>query len=76
MVGLVRHRHTKEPATDRPYLNHRATSRLYSHTNPTRKRGALLCPGYLPLSTRSARSCLLWTLDLGPWTQPLTNRSR
>jgi hypothetical protein len=30
MVGLVRHRQTKEPATDRPYLNHRATSRLYN----------------------------------------------
>src|SRR5690349_6403719 len=26
---LVRHRQTKEPATDRPCLNHRATSRLY-----------------------------------------------
>ncbi len=29
MVRLVRHRQTKGPATDRPYLNHRATSRLY-----------------------------------------------
>jgi hypothetical protein len=29
MVKLMRHRHTKEPATDRPNLNHRATSRLY-----------------------------------------------
>ena len=29
MVGLVRHRQTKGPGTDRPYLNHRATSRLY-----------------------------------------------
>ena len=29
MVGLVRHRQTKGPATDRPILNHRATSRLY-----------------------------------------------
>ena len=29
MVGLVRHRQTKGPATDRPHLNHRATSRLY-----------------------------------------------
>ena len=28
-VGLVRHRQTKEPATDRPDLNYRATSRLY-----------------------------------------------
>jgi len=28
-VGLVRHRQTKEPDTDRPHLNHRATSRLY-----------------------------------------------
>jgi len=30
MAWLVRHRQTKEPATDRPRLNHRATSRLYS----------------------------------------------
>jgi hypothetical protein len=29
MAGLVRHRQTKEPVTDRPRLNHRATSRLY-----------------------------------------------
>ena len=29
MAGLVRHRQTKEPETDRPHLNHRATSRLY-----------------------------------------------
>jgi hypothetical protein len=29
MARLVRHRQTKGPATDRPNLNHRATSRLY-----------------------------------------------
>ena len=29
MVRLVRHWQTKGPATDRPHLNHRATSRLY-----------------------------------------------
>jgi hypothetical protein len=29
MVWLVRHRQTKGPATDRPHLHHRATSRLY-----------------------------------------------
>ena len=29
MVWIVRHRQTKEPDTDRPNLNHRATSRLY-----------------------------------------------
>ena len=29
MVRLVRHRHTKGPATDRPHLHHRATSRLH-----------------------------------------------
>src|SRR6266576_6624641 len=32
MVGLVRHRQTKGPATDRPYLNHRATLRLHTFT--------------------------------------------
>ena len=30
MVELLRHRRTKEPATDRFHLNHRATSRLYT----------------------------------------------
>src|SRR5271169_4376818 len=29
MVRLVRHRPTKGPATDRPHLHHRATSRLH-----------------------------------------------
>ena len=29
MAGLLRHRQTKGPATARPYLNHRATPRLY-----------------------------------------------
>ena len=29
MAWIVRHRQTKEPETDRPSLNHRATSRLY-----------------------------------------------
>jgi hypothetical protein len=33
MVWLVRHRRTKEPETDSPYLNHRATSRLYFKTH-------------------------------------------
>jgi hypothetical protein len=28
-AGLVRHRQTKGPETDRPRLNHRATPRLY-----------------------------------------------
>ena len=30
MAWLLSYRQTKEPATDRPHLNHRATSRLYS----------------------------------------------
>ena len=39
-AGLVRHRQTKGPATDRLSLNHRATSRLYPlsihlHNGPT-----------------------------------------
>ncbi len=36
-VGLVRHRRTKGPATDRPILNHRATSRLYKILADLRK---------------------------------------
>src|SRR5579863_1568827 len=30
MVRIMRHRQTKEPETDRPDLNYRATSRLYT----------------------------------------------
>src|ERR1700675_4468708 len=51
MVGLVRHRQTKGPATDRPHLNHRATPRLHTlrigqfHLYDTRVNRALnLCP--------------------------------
>jgi hypothetical protein len=32
MVRIVRHRQTKGPATDRPNLTHRATSRLHKLT--------------------------------------------
>ncbi len=35
-VGLVRHRRTKGPETDRRSLNHRATSRLYPFRLPSR----------------------------------------
>jgi len=30
MIGILRHRQPKGSVTDRPHLNHRATSRLYS----------------------------------------------
>lgn len=33
MAELVRHRQTKEPETDRPRLNHRATPRLYFYAS-------------------------------------------
>ena len=33
MVQLVRHPQTKERDTDRLYLNHRATSRLYPYSD-------------------------------------------
>src|SRR5579863_1367207 len=33
MVRIMRHRQTKEPETDRPDLNYRATSRLYTERN-------------------------------------------
>ena len=35
-VGLVRHRQTKGPATDRPHLHHRATSLLYQPNSTCR----------------------------------------
>ena len=38
MVQLVRHPQTKERDTDRPHLNHRATSRLYCLCD-TRRNG-------------------------------------
>jgi hypothetical protein len=37
MAGIVRHRQTKEPDTDRPSLNHRATSRLYRSVPASRR---------------------------------------
>lgn len=46
MAELVRHRQTKEPETDRPRLNHRATPRLYFYelhdgsTGSRRRAGA------------------------------------
>jgi hypothetical protein len=43
MVGLVRHRQTKGLETDRPNLNHRATSRLYFTT--TRRKQTLSASG-------------------------------
>ena len=30
MIGILRHRQPKGSVTDRPHLNHRATSRLYT----------------------------------------------
>ncbi len=36
-AGLVRHRQTKAPETDRPRLNQRATSRLYFLSLPPRR---------------------------------------
>ena len=46
-AGLVRHRQTKEPGTDRPSLNHRATSRLYPvpHWSPSHTLGGAPCQG-------------------------------
>src|SRR6266852_9799603 len=53
MVGLVRHRQTKEPATDRFHLNHRATPRLHKLTSQpfqlSSGRAPLLAPS--PLRT-------------------------
>ena len=66
MAELVRHRQTKEPETDRPRLNHRATPRLYlddaplSHASPTRERGNprpyRFIPRKPPLASLAARS--------------------
>jgi hypothetical protein len=39
-MGLVRHRQTKGPGTDRPHLNHRVTPRLY-----VRREKALILSG-------------------------------
>ena len=49
MVGIMRHRQTKGPDTDRPNLNHRVTSRLYTFgvVTPifTMIKSAFLFPG-------------------------------
>jgi hypothetical protein len=53
MAGLVRHRQTKGSATDRPHLNHRATSRLYPPTTKLLKssrRSALQNTGLVALA--------------------------
>ena len=42
MVELLRHRRTKEPATDRFHLNYRATSRLYT-APPARPMSITYC---------------------------------
>src|ERR1700694_2854682 len=48
MAGIVRHRQTKEPETDRPSLNHRATSRLYPWDMPTSQSNSVLAIWTLP----------------------------
>jgi len=65
MVTLVRHRQPKAPATDRPRLNHRATSRLYisivrpAHRSRHAPRAVREWPTYA-LSRRTAHGvCLL-----------------
>jgi hypothetical protein len=59
MAGLVRHRQTKEPVTDRSRLNHRATSRLY----PNDDADCRACPRY-------PYDC--WPNVFVPGTQPIT----
>jgi hypothetical protein len=58
MVRIVRHRQPKGPATDRPNLTHRATSRLH-HLDSTSNRSSPVAP-----VTRDAGSAFL--LILGP----------
>jgi hypothetical protein len=54
MVRLVRHRQTKGPETDRLYLNHRATSRLYPFFWHTAKAAPTHVPvGWISLCQNS-----------------------
>jgi hypothetical protein len=53
MVRLLRHRRTKGPETDRPHLNHCATSRLYPiedffAAGRSRRNGDCGCPAVRP----------------------------
>jgi nitrate/TMAO reductase-like tetraheme cytochrome c subunit len=50
MAGIVRHRQTKGPDTDRPSLNHRATSRLYAPVS-----ACINCHGVVKLQTRDLK---------------------
>src|ERR1019366_2464305 len=50
MGGIVRHRQTKEPGTDRPSLNHRATSRLYPSRRKSGVGSSSWNPGHWPTS--------------------------
>jgi hypothetical protein len=45
MVRIMRHRQTKEPETDRPNLNYRATSRLYVRREGAGPQRGLNPPG-------------------------------
>ncbi len=60
MVGLVRHRQTKGPATDRPSLNHRATSRLHKEDDIRPIPFDLETAMPLPVRLLAGRSGLRW----------------
>jgi hypothetical protein len=61
MVELVRHRQTKEPETDRPDLNHRATSRLYlTHWNVQNGLIVILTLRVRKFVTRSVTPTMGW----------------
>ena len=53
MVRLLRHRRTKGPATDRPHLNHRATSRLHSDQGGKLTHGEGFLTEFMPAKLRS-----------------------
>ncbi len=50
MAGLVRHRQTKGAETDRPDLNHRATSRLYRRQITSRRNRTLFVSPFFTMA--------------------------
>jgi hypothetical protein len=61
MVWLLRHRQTKGPATDRPHLHHRATSRLHTSSETAKIQLSGKAGGLNGSTQHSARTHLVFT---------------
>jgi hypothetical protein len=78
MAGLVRHRQTKEPVTDRPRLNHRATSRLYSFSENASQAVVEPTASKSPVRDRhlTIHRILIRTIGSSEWAQSLWYKAK